>query len=352
MRKLPVFFLIDVSESMIGDSLQSVRKGMEHLIRSLKKNPYALETVWIEIIAFAGKAKVIEPYEELPLFYPPDFPIGGGTAIGQGLNYVMNEIDKHVKRSTVNSKGDWKPLVFIFTDGQPTDQYEAVLSKWESKYKPKCLTLIATLGDCCSTQFLNRVAHEALELKDSNEDSFESYFKWLTDSIVKSSIQVSEGIDPKGGLSELEKMDGLSKIDLHKPEKTNMAIDDNYAVLIGACQKTQDKYLIKYKKGIEILESNPDDFDKVYRLEATHKIDYVAYKELSGDSESSQVDSRYLRGIPACPYCGSPHAVAVCRCGGIFCVNTNSETQTCGWCGETGHYGFSKESFNIDRRIG
>ncbi|TAJ09371.1 VWA domain-containing protein [Marinilabiliaceae bacterium JC017] len=352
MRKLPVFFLIDVSESMVGEPLQWVKKGMEHLIRGLKKNPYALETVWIEIISFAGKAKVIEPYEELPLFYPPDFSIGGGTALGRGLSFLMGEIDKHVKRSSINSKGDWKPLVFIFTDGQPTDNYEAVLSNWEKSHKSKCQTLIATLGDCCSTNLLNRIANEALKIEDCDEDSFDSYFKWMTDSIVKSSVQVSEGIEAKNGLAEIEKNDGLSKIDLNKPDHSNLAVDDNYTVLIGACQKTQEKYLIKYQKGVAYDPANPDDFEKVYRLNGAYRIDYKAYKEMSEDGAHCQVDSRYLRGVPACPYCGSQHAVAVCQCGGIFCIDTSKQEQTCGWCGETGYYGVSDESFSIDRRLG
>lgn len=352
MRKLPVFFLIDVSESMVGEPLQWVRKGMEHLIRGLKKNPYALETVWIEIIGFAGKAKVIEPYEELPLFYPPEFPIGGGTAIGEGLNFLMKEIDKNVKKSTINSKGDWKPLVFIFTDGQPTDAYDVQLGKWGKEYKPKCQTLLATLGDCFSSDLLKKISNEAVKLEDSNEASFESYFKWMTDSIVKSSIQVSEGIEPKDGLVELEMDAGLSKIDLNKSDHTNSSIDDNYTLLLGACQKNKDKYLVKYEKGVEYEETNIENFSKVYRLKGAFKIDYIVYKELSQSTKQIKIESNLLRGAPHCPSCGSPHAVAVCICGGIFCMDTTKEEQTCSWCGETGYYGFSKESFDIDRRRG
>ncbi len=352
MRKLPVFFLIDVSESMVGEPLEWVHKGMEHLIRSLKSNPYALDTVWIEIIAFAGKARVIEPYEELPMFYPPEFPIGGGSAIGQGLDALMNEIDKHVRRSTPNSKGDWKPLVFIFTDGQPTDKYEAALKKWESNYKSKSQTLMATLGDCCSTGLVNRIADEAVKLEECNKNSFDSYFKWMTDSIVKSSIQVSEGMEQGKNYGDLKKDDGLSKIDLNKADNSEAPVDDNYVVLLGSCQKTREKYLIKYQMDIEYQLSHLEDVKTVYRLQGAYKIDYKTYKEMSQDSRSAKVGVEHLRGVPPCPYCDSPHAVAVCRCGGIFCIDTQSEGQTCSWCGETGYYGASNENFDIDRRLG
>jgi uncharacterized protein YegL len=350
MRKLPVFFLIDLSESMVGESIDMVRKGMEHLIRSLKKNPFALETVWIEIIGFAGRAKVIEPFEELPLFYPPNFPIGGGTSISNGLEFLMKEIDSNVKQSTADAKGDWKPLVYIFTDGQPTDNYSSVVSKWQSKYKNRCLTVMATLGDVVSSDFISSIADDALQLENSNEESFDSYFKWLTDSIVEGSVKVSEGIEPARNEGELNK--GLSKIDLTKQETVSSSVDDNYSVLLGACQKTEEKYLIKYKKGIETINNDMNDFDKVYRLEGAYKLDYNQYKELSEQVETSKVDAKYLRGIPTCPHCGSKHAVAVCMCGGVFCVDMESQQQTCAWCGTTAQYGVADGDFNINRRQG
>lgn len=352
MRKLPVFFLIDVSESMVGEPLELVRKGMESLIRNLKKNPYALETVWIEIVAFAGKAKVIEPYEELSLFYPPDFPVGGGTALGQGLKCLMNEIDANVKESNANEKGDWKPLVFIFTDGQPTDDYESIVSEWEISYKKKCITVISTLEECCSNDLLNRIASDAIMLDGPKDVSFESYFKWITDSIVRSSTNVSEGIVQDCGMKDIDRKEGLSDIDLTKRNDMKVEVDNNYVVLLGACQKTGNKYLIKYKKGYEVLEASPDHFSESYRLKGAFVIDYDIYQELSQEKVSDNVKSDELKGVPHCPECSSPHAGAICECGGIFCVNIEKEEQVCSWCGRKVYLSVSNESVNIKRRLG
>jgi uncharacterized protein YegL len=352
MRKLPVFFLIDLSESMVGEPLQWVKKGMEHLIRGLKKNPYALETVWIEIIGFAGVAKVIEPFEELALFYPPDFPVGGGTYLSKGLECLMSEIDKNVKLSKEGSKGDWKPLVFIFTDGQPTDDYSKELNDWESIYKPKSQTLIASLGHCLTSDLTKRIAHEAVQLENSDEASFDSYFKWMTDSIVSSSIQVSYGVDIQNGLTDIRKEDGLVRIDLEKKESKTPLVDDNFVVLLAACQKNENKFLIKYQKGIECNDPVCDDFDKVYRLSGAYPIDYKKYEEMSASFRKQKVDSKYLRNIPSCPCCSSSYSIAVCQCGGIFCIGNPEEEQTCPWCGESAIFGFSDESLNIDRRLG
>ena len=79
MRRLPVYFLIDVSESMVGDPISQVESGMAQLIQELKKDPNALETVHISVLVFAGDAQTLVPLNDIISFYPPKFPIGSGT---------------------------------------------------------------------------------------------------------------------------------------------------------------------------------------------------------------------------------------------------------------------------------
>ena len=78
MRRLPIYFLIDVSESMVGEQIQWVEEGLATIIQALKTDPQALETVWISVIVFAGEAKTLIPLQEIINFYPPKFPIGSG----------------------------------------------------------------------------------------------------------------------------------------------------------------------------------------------------------------------------------------------------------------------------------
>ena len=57
MRRLPIYFLIDVSEAMVGEPIIQVEKGMRNIIQELRTDPYALETVFVSVIVFAGKEK-------------------------------------------------------------------------------------------------------------------------------------------------------------------------------------------------------------------------------------------------------------------------------------------------------
>ena len=65
MRRLPLYFLVDVSESLVGEPIQQVQDGMRMIVQELRTDPYALETAYISVIAFAGKAKRVTTFTEL-----------------------------------------------------------------------------------------------------------------------------------------------------------------------------------------------------------------------------------------------------------------------------------------------
>lgn len=104
MRRLPIYFLVDVSESMVGEPILQVQDGMRMIVQELRTDPYALETAYISVIAFAGKAKSVTPLTELYKFYPPTFPIGGGTSLGAALNFLMDDMDKSLVKTTLEKK--------------------------------------------------------------------------------------------------------------------------------------------------------------------------------------------------------------------------------------------------------
>ena len=57
MRRMPVFFVIDVSESMAGDNLREMEQGLLKVVSQLREDPYALETAFLSLIVFAGKSQ-------------------------------------------------------------------------------------------------------------------------------------------------------------------------------------------------------------------------------------------------------------------------------------------------------
>ncbi|MDE6290944.1 MAG: VWA domain-containing protein [Muribaculaceae bacterium] len=347
MRRLPIYFLVDVSESMVGTPIEQVQEGMRTIIQSLRVDPYALETVFVSIIAFAGKAKVLSPLTELYRFYPPVFPIGGGTSLGKGLECLMDDMDRNVQKTTLELKGDWKPIIFLFTDGNPTDDYAAAFRRWNDRYRRHCNLVAVSIGDNVNVLTLAQITNDILLLKDTDPESFRMFFKWITASIKTSSMSVSEqntdGIKlaPTTGIN-LEKVD---------PGRYTDTVDENFAVLHGRCQTTKQDYLIKYARRVQSLEGMEWINSTAFRLVGAYPIDRNTYSELSA-SNRTKINTMKLLGVPACPCCGNQLGAVVCECGNVFCVGEN-QTNDCPWCGMTGTLGqAAPDGIDITRGLG
>ncbi len=331
MRRLPIYFLVDVSESMVGMPIRQVEDGMRTIIQNLRTDPYALETVFISIIAFAGKAETLSPLTEIYQFYPPVFPIGGGTALGNAMNHLMDDMDRNVVRTTASSKGDWKPIIFLFTDGNPTDRYQAAFDRWNKNYRRHCNLVAISLGDNVNTAFLGQLTENVLLLKDTDQDSFKKFFKWITASIQTTSQSVSDTstdglkLAPTAGIN-------LDKVDKSQDHK----VDENFAVLRARCQNTKNDFLIKYVRRLESLGiEGMEKFGSVsFRLTGAYPIDKERYERLS-DGIGSKINTLELFGVPTCPCCGNQTGAVICDCGGMFCVGDET-TNICPWCNVPG----------------
>ena len=149
MRRLPVYLLLDTSGSMYGEPIEAVKNGVQTLISTLRSDPYALETAYISIITFNSSAQQITPLTELASFQQPNIDASGCTALGGALELLSQKIDSEITKTTAEVKGDWRPLIFIMTDGVPTDDITKGLSEFKTQVRYGC-------GVCCRTRSKHR----------------------------------------------------------------------------------------------------------------------------------------------------------------------------------------------------
>lgn len=350
-RRLPIYFLIDVSESMIGEPIQQVEEGLSTIIQALKTDPVAIETVYISIIIFAGEAKTLIPLQEIINFYPPKFPIGSGTSLSKGLGHLMYELRRNVIKTTPDLKGDWKPIVFLFTDGVPTDESNVAIAEWKQNWQQSTNMVTISFGDNTDNTLLSQLTENVLLFKNTTAASYKEFFKWVTASIKTSSVSVENNA---AGF-ELAKLDNMviEKIDLSKQATNRNWVDNNFVVLAAKCQNTKRPYLMKYKK--DIMPSNIGGMEMstlTYKLVGAYQIDNT-YFELSENNNTQQkINTEELRGAPTCPCCGNQYAFAACSCGNLHCIG-DEEISTCPWCNTQAKYGFGGEGgFDVNRTQG
>ena len=201
MRRLPVYLLLDTSGSMNGEPIEAVKNGVQIMISSLRQNPQAIETAFISVITFDSSAQQLIPLTDLASFQMVDLKASGTTALGEALKLVANKIDNEVAKTTTEQKGDWKPLVFIMTDGIPTDDWQSGLNEFK-KHKT-AFTVACAAGAGADTNILKQITDNVVSLDTADSASIGKFFLWVTASIGVSSTRVEDSGKEVTGLNEL-----------------------------------------------------------------------------------------------------------------------------------------------------
>lgn len=185
-RRLPVYILIDTSGSMKGEPIESVKVGLADMIASLRLDPYALETAYISIITYDREVKQILPLTELENLQLPDIqvPESGPTFMGAALELLCNRYDAEVNMGTPDQKGDWMPLLFILTDGKPSDiqAYNDVISKVKKHQFTNIVACAA--GPNAKTEPLKILTDNVFTLDTMDSNSFKKFFQWVSINVI------------------------------------------------------------------------------------------------------------------------------------------------------------------------
>ncbi len=197
-RRLPVYLLIDTSGSMKGEPIESVKVGIETMLSTLRNDPYALETVNISIITYDKDVKQILPLTPIDELQLPEIttPDSGPTHMGAALKKLLEMVDVEVNKGTPTQKGDWMPLLFLMTDGHPSDimEFNEVVPK--IKTSPFATVVCCAAGPKAKTDDLKRLTDRVYQIDTLDSASLMKFFKWV-------SGVVQEGNKSMGATDEL-----------------------------------------------------------------------------------------------------------------------------------------------------
>ena len=197
-RRLPVYLLIDTSGSMKGEPIESVKVGIEAMLSTLRNDPYALETVSISIITYDKDANQLIPLTPIDDLQMPEIttPDSGPTHMGAALEMLCEKVDKEVNKGTKEQKGDWMPLLFLMTDGKPSDiqAYNNVIPKIKNSNFATIVCCAA--GPKAKTEELRLLTDKVYQIDTLDSATLMKFFKWVSGII-------GEGNKSMGATEEL-----------------------------------------------------------------------------------------------------------------------------------------------------
>lgn len=184
-RRLPVYLLLDTSGSMKGEPIESVKVGLQTMVSTLRQDPFALESVHLSIITFDREVTRLVPLTELETFQLPDIntPESGPTHLGEALDVLCACVETELQKGSGDVKGDWRPLVFIMTDGSPSDlqKYRQMIPEVKRRNFGNIVACAA--GPKAKESFLKELTDTVVSLDTTDSSTFQQFFKWVSASV-------------------------------------------------------------------------------------------------------------------------------------------------------------------------
>ena len=197
MRRLPVYFLLDTSGSMYGEPIQALNNALSIMVNTLRMDPQALDSLWLSFITFDREVKELMPLTELVNFQLPEItcPQSGPTHTGKALEMVYEKVKNDVRKGTETQKGDWRPLLFIFTDGKPSDLkiYRDMIPKIKSLKFGAIVGCAA--GHRASDEMLKELTDTVVHLETADSSALKQFFQWVSDTIEQGNQSQGTGTD-------------------------------------------------------------------------------------------------------------------------------------------------------------
>jgi uncharacterized protein YegL len=185
MRRLPVYFLLDTSGSMYGEPIQALNNALSGMINTLRTDAQALDSLWISIITFDREVKEIVSLTELVNFQLPEItcPQSGPTNTGAGLDFVIQKVKNDIIKGSPTQKGDWKPLLFVFTDGKPSDIQFYRQKTAEIKNLNFGAVVGCAAGHMANDEILKELTDNVVHLDSADSSTLKQFFKWVSETI-------------------------------------------------------------------------------------------------------------------------------------------------------------------------
>jgi len=195
-RRLPIYFLVDTSGSMSGDPINQVRTQLSSIIDGLRADPQALETAHLCLITFGATAKVEVPLTSLESFnVPAILDAAGSTAMGEALELLVRTRKADLVPKTGSTAGDWRPMVFLLSDGVPTDDFEAGVRDFKKlRWGVRVACAVNNADESTLNRFLDatdaspgypdEAGTNLVHVSTADPMRMQAFFKWVSASIA------------------------------------------------------------------------------------------------------------------------------------------------------------------------
>ena len=114
-------------------------------------------------------------------------PSAGATFTGAALECLIECVDRDVRRADGDQKGDWRPLVFLMTDGTPSDAFAYGEAVKAIRSRAFGSIIACAVGPKAGHEHLKQLTDKVVSLETLDSTAFAGFFKWVSASVSSGS---------------------------------------------------------------------------------------------------------------------------------------------------------------------
>jgi uncharacterized protein YegL len=176
-----VALVLDVSGSMAGQAIVELNNGLVEFDKDLKADPLASLRVEVGMVTFGGSVSSID-FVTADQFQPPVLMANGDTPMGQAVHQALSMLRDRKNSYKANGIDYYRPWLFLITDGEPTDSWEAAAAQARQEEDQKGVSVYAIGVEGANLQTLSQFSSKRQPLKLKGL-TFRELFQWLSKSL-------------------------------------------------------------------------------------------------------------------------------------------------------------------------
>lgn len=181
--RCPVVLLLDTSGSMSGERIRQLNEGIVTFKQEVDQDSTASLRVEVAIITFDSSVNIVQDFVTIDNFHPTQLTATGSTAMGQGIELALNEVEN--RKATYKASGIqyYQPWVFLITDGGPTDSWDRAAKRVHQAVNDRKLLFFAVGVQGADINTLKQIAPPDTPPVMLQGLKFQDLFRWLSDSM-------------------------------------------------------------------------------------------------------------------------------------------------------------------------
>lgn len=160
--------------------MDKVNEGLRAYHADLMSDPLAAQRVEVSVITFGDAVKTVTPFVIAQEFSPPTLAPRGQTPMGAAILQAIDAVTERKRLYKQNALHYYRPWIFLITDGEPTDAWQAAAAKVREGEKNKSFAFFSVgVGDANFDVLRQVSSREPLRL---DATKFREMFVWLSQS--------------------------------------------------------------------------------------------------------------------------------------------------------------------------